>query len=545
MKFEQKPIEKFYNIECDLTQTPETIIEIENIEDTNNIKELILPSGVKIINDDKQYLYVTDGVKTDLEACEKLFKLYPHFVFCNGELYVFDFESGMLNNSKTAHLNIIKAHSDYLHLMRYDKNDGSWNKLLSSYGYTVSLMKKLIPLLKTMNMDDNWLNQHQTSSLGKILFNNGYYDFKKGLFYSKEKYGYNPEILFIGKIPHDFTYLCDEDIDYMNTIKTRLFHNPLGIELGDYLLLNLARGLSGELMKRFLFGLGGTNGGKSVLTDALKLSCGDYVGIFNAENLAYRQSSADEAAQLRWALLLRFKRLIISNEVKTGDGEKEIALNGNMIKKLSSGGDGIVGRSHCKEETEFIPHFLTLCLANDMVKIKPYDDAVNNRLKILKFDKTFVDNPSNEFELKKDENIKDELKTERFQRCFVMLLIEYYADWNDLKQIEGYVETEPEIVKIGKSEWVEDLEGFLVAFLKDFELTMCETDCVKSSDIEDWLKYSKLGISMTKFGLEFKKYLKINKINTVYNKYKKIGGKTTMHWFGLKRIPNEEDDSHL
>ena len=124
-------------------------------------------------------------------------------------------------------------------------------------------------------------------------------------------------------------------------------------------------------------------------------------------------------------LLLRFKRIILSNEVKNGDGEKDIALNGNMIKKLSSGGDSVVGRSHCKEETPFIPHFLAICLANDMLKIKPYDDAVDARAKIMKFDKTFVDNPSNEYELQKDENIKSEMNTEKFQRCFVMLLIKY------------------------------------------------------------------------------------------------------------------------
>ena len=404
-------------------------------------------------------------------------------------------------------------------------------------------MEKLIPLLKTMNMNDNWIKQHQNSSLGKILFNNGYYDFKKGLFYSKAEYGFNPEILFIGRIHQEFKGLDDEEIEYMETIKTRLFHNPLGVELGDYLLQNLARGLSGELMKRFLFGLGGTNGGKSALTDAIKLSCGDYIGIFNAENLAYRQSSADEAAQLRWALLLRFKRIIISNEVKTGDGEKDIALNGNMLKKLSSGGDGVVGRSHCKEETDFIPHFLTLCLANDMLKIKPYDDAVNNRLKILKFDKTFVDKPSNEYELQKDDNIKAEMNTDKFQRCFVMLLIKYYADWNDAKQVEGYVEVEPPVVSQGKQEWVEEAEGFLSTFLKDFELTGNDAeDKIKSSEIEDWIKAKKLGISMMKFGLEMKKFLKVNKIEGVYNKDKKVGGKNSVWWFGIKRAPMEDGD---
>ena len=34
---------------------------------------------------------------------------------------MYDFKTGMLNNSKTAYLSIIKAHSDYLHLMVYDE----------------------------------------------------------------------------------------------------------------------------------------------------------------------------------------------------------------------------------------------------------------------------------------------------------------------------------------------------------------------------------------------------------------------------------------
>ena len=45
-------------------------------------------------------------------------------------------------------------------------------------------------------------------------------------------------------------------------------------------------------------------------------SFGGYVGSFNAENLALRESKTDESAALRWALLLRYKRLIISQEMK-------------------------------------------------------------------------------------------------------------------------------------------------------------------------------------------------------------------------------------
>ena len=139
-------------------------------------------------------------------------------------------------------------------------------------------------------------------------------------------------------------------------------------------------------------------------------SCGDYVGSFNAENMAYKETSQDEAQIMRWCLLLRYKRIIFSNEMKSN-----IELNGNFIKKISSGGDPLIGRTHGGEETEFNTHFLPVCLANDMNRIKPYDDAVHGRVKCINYKKQFVMEPTNEFELKMNLNLKDELKTLRFQ----------------------------------------------------------------------------------------------------------------------------------
>ena len=46
---------------------------------------------------------------------------------------------------------------------------------------------------------------------------------------------------------------------------------------------------------------------------------------------------------------------------------------------------------------------------------------------------------------------------------------------------------------------------------------------------------------MTKFGLEMKKYIKINNLDNVVNKAKKIKGKSIVVWVGVKLI--EECDS--
>jgi hypothetical protein len=57
---------------------------------------------------------------------------------------------------------------------------------------------------------------------------------------------------------------------------------------------------------------------------------------------------------------------------------------------------------------------------------------------------------------------------------------------------------------------------------------------VQSRDIEEWIKENKLGITMTKFGLELKKYIATKGITNVLNKQKKLEGKGVMCWIGIK-----------
>ena len=118
-------------------------------------------------------------------------------------------------------------------------------------------------------------------------------------------------------------------------------------------------------MKKILFGLGMSNSGKGILTKACQLSMGQYCGVFTGENLAFNNVNNDEAQKLRWAMLLRNKRLIISNELSTRKN-----LDGNLIKRLASGGDTIQGRLHGQVETDFKPQYLAILLANDMPEIK-------------------------------------------------------------------------------------------------------------------------------------------------------------------------------
>ena len=497
IKFEEKPIECGYEIEYTPTERKRTY------------------------NDDA----VDNGVSNDKEAAEKVYEIYPHWVYCLGTLYVFDNKTGMWSCDKTMYKTIIMSLTDDLRIIAFDRNNEAYLSD-NSYGSCKTSMEKLPCLIKTLCKNDDWLKQKECSSLGKLLFNNGYLDLKNGFhFYDKETDGFNPDILFMGKIDKNFEPFDEEQMEYLYDIKQRLFYNPLGKDVGDYFILNIARGLMGDMMKRVLFGLGTTDCGKTVLTKAIEASLGDYVGSFNAENLLYRKTSNDEAQIMRWALLLRFKRIIISNEMKSTS-----TINGNLLKKISSGGDSLTGRLHGGNEMSFIPHSLGMMMANDLPPISPYDKAVDNRTRVIHYKKQFTDVVEDEEnELLKDYNLIDEIKTTKFQNAFLMMLIQEYVKYKE----EGEPE-EPEDVTNGKKEWIAETGNDIDKFLENFEITNDVNDFLPSEEIKHWLKEDKIGITPTKMGIEIKKYCKKNNYDTVISKGKKMSGKTIWGWYGIK-----------
>lgn len=270
-------------------------------------------------------------VCSDLEATHKVYELYQHWKFCEGNLYVFD--NGIWSSNDATFRNIISKFSDNLWTAVINrKTEQLEASTTKSYGNTTDLKNRIIKEMPSLCIDDNWIKRTERSSLGMLMFQNGHLG--SGLFYDNTKYDFNPNIVFTYKIPHD--WICETEMmtKYRLNIEKRLFYDPLGKEVGDFFIYNLARGLAGDVMKRIIFGLGYGNTGKSTLSKALLRSCGGYVDSFNANNLAYKQTGQDQAQQNRWIMLKKDRRIILSNEVNS-----QATLNGNGIKALSSGGD--------------------------------------------------------------------------------------------------------------------------------------------------------------------------------------------------------------
>jgi hypothetical protein len=380
--------------------------------------------------------------------------------------------------------------------------------------------------------DDGWVDRVFKSSHGYVLFKNGYWSFKANKFFRNGCDDFNSKIIFMDSIPFDYDESFNDEarITYVNDT---LFHMPFGDEVGEYYKLNIARGLAGDCMKRFLVGIGPRNTGKSTISLALKESCGGYYAGWNGAGIAVKNNITDEAQRLRWLLLLRNKRIIVSNELSTN-----INIDGNMFKKMSNGGaDDIVARMHQGYETEFRVGFLPILFAQDLPKITPYDDAVEVRLRSIPYTKEYVNEPSSELHLRMNPDLHSDIATDSFRQAFLRLLFRSYYSFHS----NGRVESVPDIIYENTKEVVGCEANVVDTWLCNYEITNNPDDFVLSSDIQKWLDEEKLGITIKKFTMELKRYCLLKNITGVVSKDKKIQGKSVKVWSGC-RVPSTDDE---
>jgi hypothetical protein len=302
--------------------------------------------------------------------------------------------------------------------------------------------------------------------------------------------------------------------DYKADIKQRLFITPFCEKRANYYILTLARGLAGDVIKRFFMCIGEGDSGKSTITTALDSVCGGYFGTFNGNNICCKKFANPDVAQARrWIMLLRGKRIIASNEISTDE-----LIDGEIMKMLSSGGrDKIVARGHQGNETEFHISFLPIVYANDIEKIKPFDSAIETRLRTLVYEKVYKDNPSNEFELKKDTGLDAEILTDNFRFAFLALLIDSYTEFaKERNDLEDTVKTQ---LKEAIQDVFEDAADISIAdrIATGFAITNKLDDFETNVVIEDWLKRHKIGMTISKFTRALKRYAIINKLADVKN----------------------------
>lgn len=377
-----------------------------------------------------QFAEVTPDPATDAEAADRLLMAYPFWKCDGGRLFMFDKNTGMWTTDIHVQCNCVTRHRD----------------VLGKYGQSVALIRNVISMIKmsTRVIHMGWFTDVENTSIGYLLFNNGYYNFHTGEFIPE----FTEEIYFFYKLRYNYVEHSADDHEfnaYMASVKRRFFTDQHGEEVGSYLLETFARAIAGEQMKTIFFGLGTGDTGKSFFIKMFESVFEEYVATFNANNLALSLRNTDEAAKLRWVLNFVHKRIAFSSEISQKSGSKTAArLDGALMKSLS-GNDVIMARDHFESERAIKPHFFMAVLANDLPEIDPNDEAMQNRTLVASFLKRYVAHPLAANQLQRDPGIEEEMRTIEFKLAMVQLFMNAF---------KGQRLERPAIMTTYKEEWI-------------------------------------------------------------------------------------------
>jgi hypothetical protein len=458
---------------------------------------------------------ISERVFSDLGAQEQLFRIEgpEKFKYCDKVLYIYDDRTGMYDTDISVLWYYFAKNRRYLEVVTYADSQG--NERTSNYGENSVYMKRVLPYIEMAAKDDTWTSRTDSTSLGYLLFKDGIYNMKTGEFSE----GFDPNIVFHVRVPWKFPKYNKKYVKHaMNVSFNRLFKNP------KLMIAAVACAIAGDYnLKRFYFCPGLSNSGKSRFVNMLVNSFGSIVGIFNAEVIAVvsKGDGREESQKMRWAYLIRYCRILLSCEMKM-----DRSIDSNTFKKLSSGGDGLIGRIHGGNEIRFYPHFTPFCMLNDIPSIDPRDDAVDTRAKYIEFPYVFVkieELGKCPYYKELDPDLDNIIKSKQFIKGFIHIILDGYKDYLE----NGFPEFDQEL----RDRWsVEDKKSTIVIDIikENYEVTHNPNDKIDVKEIRK-IKNSKKNEALHTISIT-----RINEILVKELGLKKTHSNDVQYWVGLK-----------
>ncbi len=185
--------------------------------------------------------------------------------------------------------------------------------------------------------------------------------------------------------------IFDEDQELISYVKRLLGYSMLGL----------------STQHEFYIFWGQGRNGKGTLFQALSDVLGPYVSQAPKEMLLYNRFRPAASSPRSELMALRGKRLVWASESDEGRH-----LDTSQVKWLS-GGDSLVAREvYGKHQVEFRPTFTLFLQTNHKPKANAYDYALWERIRLIPFNLSFVDDPQRDHERKRDPNLAEKLKVE-------------------------------------------------------------------------------------------------------------------------------------
>lgn len=530
-KIKDKPITKEMLEELSDDIYNETKWDIELVEkEFQTIEEL---DEITVCdNDEEAGQLFSDHIKNDYIECEGRTFIKDRDVWC--EKNDRDTKRKLIQLMSTIE---IKKKNDEDELIPYSKNQKGCNAILQ-FTYP--------------SQDEDFVDDLWTSNIGVLCYKNGYYDLKNGILKP-----YDNNVKTTIKINRDFETAKPECKQVIwDKVLLPIFNNDL--EMINCWLNYIARGLYGHIEdKNWAVGMGERNCGKGVLVSCLENTFKKYIVTTNSENFCYKdKTSGDSAKANSWMVNTEFARIVVTNEI-TMDSEGKIKINGNCIKKLSSGGDYIEARQNFKDEIQFKSQSRFMIFCNDLPPIEPSDCKETSYMfqfpsKFLDKDDERLNNPIKDKDgniitafFEKDDNIKSLLKEKDYINAFQEIILENYGNKIEI----------PESMKVDQEDFKEeetDEKRFLDMFLfasdgwdkkqddndDDDDNITPNRDYLFITEIKYMIQNSGISVSPQKY----KKWLqKKGCVKDASHKEKNSNGKYGTVWRNLCKAKTDDD----
>lgn len=372
---------------------------------------------------------------TDPELCAKIVELFPGMFKSHddGRMASFDVNTGMWRITTADNIRhiagiVIANREKFPRAQQKDKSIVYW-------GDSSAALSSGLKFFASHVRDNRWFDDDiQNNSAGKLLFQDGIYDFETATFTP----GFNPDIVFHHQA--NISYLTDWNVEeaggtieeLAERIRHSLFVAP-AFETNHSLTMvvwTLAQGLAGAALlgfKRFLVADGKTSGGRGTLIAALQSAFGSYVGTIKANQLSKRKGEPEDLAKTNGQIFgsQMTARLLLTSE------SPDTPISSQLVKGLV-GGDKIPVRPMRENVVQVQPHFVFCHFGNRVDSMfDQVDDALCDRLVTARYDIGFK-RPENimdpETEKPRDEKIRENLERNRYwRRAFAKIILDAYS----------------------------------------------------------------------------------------------------------------------
>ena len=337
------------------------------------------------------------------------------------------------------------------------------------------------------NPDPEFYQKLHTTTLGKLCFDDGVYDFRRRAFYewNSHELKTNP-VYSLTKIHRNFPKSVDDA--FKRECYERVFIASMGEENAARWVAFLSRAVAGEITdKLFATIITNRDCSKGVTNDWLMSAFGSYVRQAESTNFLVQRerSGADAAKENGWLVDFQTVRLMLVQEFPIDMKNKGMKINSKLIKSINSGGDQIEGRKNYKDAMTFNIQSSTVFMVNDLPAYTT-DDVLEKCVQItstVQFkQQEFIDEKLEEaegneelYEYRKnrfkvaDPHLRTDVKSHKWADALVRLLIDNYADKHVTIQ-KSAIEGEQDI----------QLDERIISA---FKLSGCDDDFVSNEDM--------------------------------------------------------------